>query len=98
MQAFALLAEHLIEALPYIHANDNPAAGNNATPLDAISLRLLVSHQLVGSVIGKSGSKIREIQDESGAKIVVSKEMLPQSTERLVEIYGVVDSMYVVIL
>jgi heterogeneous nuclear rnp K-like protein 2 len=47
----------------------------------------------VGSVIGKAGSKIKEIQEESSAKIVVSKDMLPQSTERIIEVFGVVDSM-----
>ena len=48
-------------------------------------------------VIGKAGSRIREIQEESGAKIVVSKELLPQSTERVIDIYGLADSMYVLI-
>lgn len=62
-----------------------------------MTLRLLVAHQLVGSVIGKSGSKIREIQEESGAKIVVSKDMLPQSTERIVEVFGVVDSIHLAV-
>jgi heterogeneous nuclear rnp K-like protein 2 len=85
-KAFALIAENLLESM---HANQM----ENQIHHDALTIRCLVSHQLVGSVIGKSGSKIREIQDESGAKIVVSKDMLPQSTERIVEVYGVVDSM-----
>jgi len=54
----------------------------------AVTLRLLVSHLLVGSVIGKGGAKIRSIQETSGARLVVSKEMLPQSTERVVEVQG----------
>jgi heterogeneous nuclear rnp K-like protein 2 len=85
-KAFALISENLIESLQSTLAD--PSSIN-----DSIVIRLLVSHQLVGSVIGKSGSKIKEIQEESGAKIVVSKDMLPQSTERIVEVYGVVDSM-----
>lgn len=56
-------------------------------------IRLLVAHQLMGSIIGKGGAKIREIQETSAAKIVVSKEMLPQSTERVIEIFGSADSV-----
>jgi len=43
---------------------------------------------LIGSVIGKGGAKIRSIQEISGARMVASKEMLPQSTERIVEVTG----------
>ena len=35
----------------------------------------------MGSVIGKGGSKIREIQEASGARLQASEQMLPQSTE-----------------
>ncbi|KAI8897588.1 hypothetical protein BC833DRAFT_593254 [Globomyces pollinis-pini] len=51
-------------------------------------IRILISHQLIGSVIGKGGATIKNIQEVSGSKIVISKDMLPQSTERVVEILG----------
>jgi heterogeneous nuclear rnp K-like protein 2 len=35
----------------------------------------------MGSVIGKGGSKIKEIQEASGAKLNASEGMLPGSTE-----------------
>jgi hypothetical protein len=35
----------------------------------------------MGSVIGKVGSKIKEIQDASGARLQASEVMLPGSTE-----------------
>lgn len=35
----------------------------------------------MGSVIGKAGSKIKEIQDASGARLNASEGMLPGSTE-----------------
>lgn len=60
---------------------------------DHTTLRLLVPHQLMGSIIGKGGAKIRDIQEQSNCKIIISKEMLPQSTERIIEIFGLVDSM-----
>lgn len=57
------------------------------------SIRLLISHNLMGSIIGRAGAKIKQIQDQSGARMVASKEMLPQSTERVVEVQGAVDAI-----
>lgn len=57
------------------------------------SVRLLVSHNLMGSIIGKGGAKIKEIQDASGVRMVASKEMLPHSTERIVEVQGSPESI-----
>jgi hypothetical protein len=37
----------------------------------------------MGSVIGKGGTKIKEIQDASGARLNASEGMLPGSTEVL---------------
>ncbi|KAI9632048.1 putative cytoplasm protein [Dioszegia hungarica] len=62
------------------------------------SVRLLVSHNLMGSIIGRSGLKIKEIQDLSGARMVASKEMLPQSTERIVEVQGSVEAIKTALL
>lgn len=42
----------------------------------------------MGSVIGRSGLKIKAIQDSSGARMIASKDMLPQSTERIVDVQG----------
>jgi heterogeneous nuclear rnp K-like protein 2 len=51
-------------------------------------MRLLISHNLMGTIIGRSGLKIKAIQDGSGARMVASKEILPQSTERVVDVQG----------
>ena len=42
----------------------------------------------MGSVIGRQGLKIKAIQDSSGARMIASKDMLPQSTERIVDVQG----------
>jgi heterogeneous nuclear rnp K-like protein len=47
----------------------------------------------MGTIIGRGGLKIKHIQDVSGSRMVASKEMLPQSTERIVEIQGTVESL-----
>uniref|UniRef100_A0A0K0DUV1 K Homology domain-containing protein n=1 Tax=Strongyloides stercoralis TaxID=6248 RepID=A0A0K0DUV1_STRER len=53
-----------------------------------ITLRLIVPATQCGSVIGKQGSKIKEIRERTGASIQVASEMLPTSTERAVTISG----------
>ena len=62
-------------------------------PATTATIRLLISHLLIGSVIGKGGARIRQIQDLSGARMAASKEMLPQSTERIVEVSGQPDAI-----
>lgn len=47
----------------------------------------------MGTVIGRQGLKIKQIQDGSGVRMVAQKEMLPQSTERIVEITGTPDAI-----
>lgn len=42
----------------------------------------------MGTIIGRQGLKIKHIQDVSGVRMVAQKEMLPQSTERIVEVQG----------
>ena len=47
----------------------------------------------MGTIIGRQGLKIKQIQDASGVRMVAQKEMLPQSTERIVEIQGTPDGI-----
>ncbi|KAH7104447.1 hypothetical protein BKA62DRAFT_748383 [Auriculariales sp. MPI-PUGE-AT-0066] len=65
----------------------------SSPPATQTALRLLISHNLMGSVIGRNGLKIKAIQDASGARMVASKDMLPQSTERIVEVHGTADAI-----
>ncbi|OJK02297.1 hypothetical protein ASPACDRAFT_76666 [Aspergillus aculeatus ATCC 16872] len=75
----------------------------NNEPLDAPStaqsktypLRLLIPHILIGSIIGKGGSRIREIQEASGARLNASDACLPLSTERSLVILGVADAVHI---
>jgi heterogeneous nuclear rnp K-like protein 2 len=47
----------------------------------------------MGTIIGRQGLKIKQIQDASGVRMVAQKEMLPQSTERIVEVQGAPDGI-----
>ena len=58
---------------------------NHQNPL---RIRLAVPSSQCGSIIGKQGSKVKEIRDLTQANIQVSQESLKDSTERCVEISG----------
>ncbi|KAH8927482.1 hypothetical protein BT69DRAFT_1277971 [Atractiella rhizophila] len=51
----------------------------------------------MGSIIGKQGLKIKQIQDASGTRMIAGKEMLPQSTERIVELHGTTEGIRVAV-
>ena len=65
----------------------------NANSIPPITLRLIVPASQCGSIIGKGGSKIKEIRELTGASIQVASEMLPGSTERAVTVSGKLDSI-----
>ncbi|KAF9901992.1 RNA binding protein, heterogenous nuclear RNP-K like protein [Linnemannia zychae] len=95
-KAFSLIAQTLQE---------NPITSSPpSTPVNPLrpvaqtsSVRLLISHNLMGTIIGRQGLKIKHIQDTSNARMVASKDMLPQSTERVVEIQGSIDAIRIAI-
>lgn len=66
----------------------NSGGGGSGVPKPPITLRLIVPASQCGSLIGKGGSKIKEIREVTGASIQVASEMLPNSTERAVTISG----------
>lgn len=67
---------------------------NNNAINPVVTLRLLISHNLMGTVIGRQGAKIKHIQDLSGVRMTASKALLPQSTERVVEVRGTVSAIH----
>lgn len=50
---------------------------------------------MIGSIIGKGGVRIREIQDASGARLNASDSCLPLSTERSLVVLGVADAVHI---
>lgn len=57
-------------------------------PQGTTTVRLLIPHQRMGSILGKGGARIKAIQAKYGVRIVASKHRLPYSSERIVEIQG----------
>uniref|UniRef100_A0A5S6QJ16 K Homology domain-containing protein n=1 Tax=Trichuris muris TaxID=70415 RepID=A0A5S6QJ16_TRIMR len=62
-------------------------------PKPPITFRLIVPASQCGSLIGKGGSKIKDIREATGASIQVASEMLPSSTERAVTLSGTADAV-----
>ncbi|KAF5377432.1 hypothetical protein D9615_005327 [Tricholomella constricta] len=80
-KAYTLIISQLVASAPSSPITSSPSTTHT-------SIRLLISHNLMGTIIGRNGLKIKAIQDGSGARMVASKDMLPQSTERVVEVQG----------
>ncbi|NWX18562.1 PCBP4 protein, partial [Aegotheles bennettii] len=58
-----------------------------------VTLRLVIPASQCGSLIGKAGTKIREIRESTGAQVQVAGDLLPNSTERAVTVSGVPDTI-----
>jgi len=54
----------------------------------ALEMNLLITTDVIGRIIGKGGEKLKQIRDQSSAKIKVYQECLPNSNERVVAIGG----------
>ncbi|KAK3901836.1 hypothetical protein C8A05DRAFT_34468 [Staphylotrichum tortipilum] len=81
-RAYAVVARALLEGAPTMGMG-GVVQSNGTHPI-----KLLISHNQMGTIIGRQGLKIKHIQDVSGVRMVAQKEMLPQSTERIVEVQG----------
>ncbi|KAE9577225.1 hypothetical protein CGMCC3_g6948 [Colletotrichum fructicola] len=86
-KAYAIVAQALLEGAPAMGMGG--VVQNNGTH----PIKLLISHNQMGTIIGRQGLKIKHIQDVSGVRMVAQKEMLPQSTERIVEVQGTPDGI-----
>ncbi|TKX27633.1 KH domain-containing protein 1 [Elsinoe australis] len=80
--AYGLVADGLVKGAPAV------GMGGVVSNPNTHPVRLLISHNQMGTIIGRQGLKIKHIQDSSGVRMVAQKEMLPQSTERIVEVQG----------
>ncbi|XP_033732208.1 poly(rC)-binding protein 3-like isoform X8 [Pecten maximus] len=89
-KAFTMICKKFEEVSggPYQDLQNTPTV-----PKPPVTLRLVVPASQCGSLIGKGGSKIKEIRETTGASIQVASEMLPNSTERAVTVSGTADAI-----
>lgn len=91
--AFKLICAKFEEFLGQMYQNNGSNGSGPGTQRPPITLRLIVPASQCGSLIGKAGSKIKEIREITGASIQVASEMLPNSTERAVTVSGTSDAI-----
>jgi heterogeneous nuclear rnp K-like protein len=72
LQAFGLIVRRI---------NDEPFDRPSVPGSRAVTIKFIIPNSRMGSVIGKAGAKIKEIQEASGARLNASEGMLPGSTE-----------------
>ncbi|XP_039290009.1 poly(rC)-binding protein 3 isoform X2 [Nilaparvata lugens] len=89
-KAFTLICKKFEEFQEMQNGGGGGGGGGSRTP---ITIRLIVPASQCGSLIGKGGSKIKEIREVTGASIQVASDMLPHSTERAVTITGTSDAI-----
>lgn len=75
--------------------NDEPFDVPSIPGSRAVTIKFMIPNSRMGSVIGKQGCKIKEIQDASGARLNASEGMLPGSTERVLSVAGVADAIHI---
>ncbi|TFK54705.1 eukaryotic type KH-domain (KH-domain type I) [Heliocybe sulcata] len=75
--------------------NDEPFDKPSVPGSRAVTIKFMIANSRMGSVIGKGGSKIKEIQEASGARLNASEGMLPGSTERVLSVSGVADAIHI---
>uniref|UniRef100_A0A8C2X946 Zgc:110045 n=1 Tax=Cyclopterus lumpus TaxID=8103 RepID=A0A8C2X946_CYCLU len=81
-KAFSMIAQKFEEDITAAMTN------STVTSKPPVTLRLVFPGSQCGSLIGKGGSKIKEIRETTGAQVQVAGDMLPDSTERAVTISG----------
>uniref|UniRef100_A0A667WT76 Poly(rC) binding protein 4 n=1 Tax=Myripristis murdjan TaxID=586833 RepID=A0A667WT76_9TELE len=86
-RAFTMITFKLEEDLTALVAN------GTVTSKPPVTLRLVIPASQCGSLIGKGGSKIKEIRETTGAQVQVAGDLLPNSTERGVTISGSQDAI-----
>lgn len=75
--------------------NDEPFDRPSVPGSRAVTIKFIIPNSRMGSVIGKAGAKIKEIQEASGARLNASEGMLPGSTERILSVTGVADAVHI---
>ncbi|GME83212.1 unnamed protein product [Ambrosiozyma monospora] len=74
---------------------DEPLDTASSLQSKQYNLRLLFPHTIMGYIIGKKGAKFREIEENSAASLKANDQILPASTDRVLNINGVADAIHI---
>lgn len=77
--------------------NSEPFESPSSPDARTYNLRVLIPHVMMGAMIGKGGSKFREIEEASAAKLKAQEYTLPSSTDRILFVLGVADAVHIAV-
>nr|CAD7457852.1 unnamed protein product [Timema tahoe] len=80
--------ETVLQVVKDVIPNIEDATARQGSRSDDVDLRLLVHQSQAGCIIGKSGFKIKELREKTGARIKIFSNCCPQSTDRVCQISG----------
>jgi ribosomal protein S3 len=87
-QALLIIAELVVQDKQKKERQAEAALQDPAGPTETTSLKLLIHKAHTGAVIGNKGAIVKEIAQQSGARVQLSNEPLSGSTEKTVTITG----------
>lgn len=92
-------AEHVAKAAGLLVRVLHEEPFDQASSPDAkrYNLRILMPHHIMGALIGKGGSKFREIEEASAARIKAQDKPMPFSNDRCLSVYGVADAIHIAV-
>jgi len=81
------------------NTTNNHAATTSANTTHEATLKFLISNTLAGTIIGSSGSAVKELMDVSGAHIAISgnKDFFPGTSDRVLVLSGSLESLLVAV-
>jgi len=85
--AFTLITERVEEFQKEGSHQGHGSRSRGGGQTDTITLQLIIPSSQCGSIIGKGGAKVKEINEESEATVQV-KNLLPDSTDKIVLVTG----------
>jgi predicted RNA-binding protein YlqC (UPF0109 family) len=89
---------HILTLLSEDKQKKDQEAGSSEAKDETYVLKLLVHKFLAGCIIGKAGQIIKQITQDTGARIQVSNEPLPGSAEKSVTLTGIPTATHQAIL
>lgn len=90
-KAIMLIVNLLLESANSRKQKDPTAATGELET--SYTVKILIHKFLAGSIIGKGGTIIKEIQEQSGAKVQLSNDPLTNSTEKTVTVTGTAEQV-----
>ncbi|CCC69917.1 hypothetical protein NCAS_0D03360 [Naumovozyma castellii] len=85
--------EGIIFQGPEEDEKDREEGSQSKSSDELVTIHLLISHHLIGYIIGKHGSRLKEIEQTSSCKLYASPDQLFSSNDRILTITGFPDAI-----